>query len=115
MGVAVAMAAGATNKIMGMRLNKPHCSFMEKAMNLREQVIDKKPLTHQCFHYHDDTREFTYVGAVWQNDEGGKWSAFCTSDVELYGHLGDFDDKDVALDCLKRRINGDKSAKGENA
>lgn len=83
-------------------------------MNLREEK-GNKPLTFQVFHYFDDARQGqTLVGSVWQTDEGGEWSAHCTCDVKegLYGHLGDFDSKDDALDCLKRRLGGDKTAKG---
>ncbi len=84
---------------------------------LRSEKADK-PLTHRCFHYFDDSREGQkLVGTVWQSDAGGLWSGHCTTGVEegLYGHLGDFDYQHEAVVCLKRRLLGDKTAKGRNA
>lgn len=82
-------------------------------MELRRETVSK-PLSHVTYHYFDGA---TYVGAVWQTDADGPWSAHCTTAVKegLYGHLGDFDSENEALDCLKRRLGGDKTAKGKDA
>jgi hypothetical protein len=82
---------------------------MSERAQLREEAVDK-PLCHRCYHYFDDSQQYPYVGAVWQDDEGGSWEAFCTMSVLKwqYGHLGEFDSKDAALTSLEGRIRGER-------
>lgn len=78
------------------------------------KVEVKKYLTKACYHFYDDSRPQSYIGAVWQDDESGRWSAFCTVEPPLYGHLGNcFISEKSALECLERRAGGDAEAIGE--
>ena len=78
-----------------------------------EKALVNKPLSHIVYHYSDAKHQM--VGAVWQSDKGGPWSAHCSYSMELYGHLGDFDNEQDAEACLKRRAMGDKNAKGRDS
>ncbi len=55
-----------------------------------------------------------HIGAVWQDERDGPWSAHCTSGIELglYGHLGNFETLLLAEKCLLQRAAGDITAKG---
>lgn len=85
-------------------------------MELRREDANKV-LCHKSYHFYDESRQYPLVGSVWQEEKDGPWGAHCTMGVEegLYGHLGDFDNYGEALDCLKRRVAGDKTAKGKDS
>lgn len=73
-------------------------------MKLRREQIDK-PSVEKCFHYFDDARDYSYVGAIWK--VGGVWFAFCCTAV-AYGPVdgplrGGFASQQAAERELSRR------------
>jgi hypothetical protein len=80
-------------------------------------VLANKPLCHESYHYQDEyvSPELIqrHLGSVWQTDEGGQWSAFCTLEYN-YGPLGDFPNRLEAEAALEGAVAAPAGTVGEN-